>query len=216
MLLGRDPTQVQRRPWALAATQPQVQRRWVVATAVAITVLLAAAWHPHLARADGDPASDVLASQTLFLPQDAGIPHGDQERLASLLNSAQRSGYRVRVALIATPSDLGSISELWRRPGSYARFLGQELSLVYRGSLLVVMPNGFGVYHQGPPAAGAVRLPAPGSPARLAAAALSAVQSLAAAAGHRLAAPTASPAPPGGSGDSVDLGAWAAFGIGLA
>ena len=54
--------------------------------------MLAAAWHPHLARADGDPASDVLASQTLFLPQDAGIPHGDQERLASLLNSAQRSG----------------------------------------------------------------------------------------------------------------------------
>jgi hypothetical protein len=149
----------------------------------------------------------------LFLPQDGGIPLGDQTRLASVLNSAQRRGYPTRVALIASASDLGSVSELWRRPGSYARFLGQELSLVYRGTLLVVMPNGFGVYRHGAPA---VRLPAPGSPARLGAAALSAVQSLAAAAGHRLPEPSAAPAPAGGNRGSIDIGAWAGFGIGLA
>ena len=37
------------------------------------------------------------------------------------------------------------MTELWRQPQNYARFLGQELSLVYRGTLLVVMPNGFGL-----------------------------------------------------------------------
>jgi len=41
-------------------------------------------------------------------------------------------------------------------PQSYARFLGQELSQVYRGAVVVTMPNGFGVYHA---------RPAPGAPA---------------------------------------------------
>ncbi|HEX4281231.1 MAG TPA: hypothetical protein VHZ27_10725, partial [Solirubrobacteraceae bacterium] len=33
------------------------------------------------ALADGDPASDVLATQPLFLPQDAGIPLAQQNQL---------------------------------------------------------------------------------------------------------------------------------------
>ena len=53
--------------------------------------------------------------------------------------------------MIASPTDLGSVTELWRQPQNYARFLAQELSLLYRGPLLVVMPNGYGRYRlEGP------------------------------------------------------------------
>ena len=75
----------------------------------------------------------VLATQSLFLPQDAGVPAGRQAQLISLLATAQRSGVPLRVAVIASATDLGSVTELWSQPRLYARFLGQELSLVYRG-----------------------------------------------------------------------------------
>jgi hypothetical protein len=119
------------------------------------------------------------------------------------------------VALIATRSDLGSIGALWRRPTSYAQFLGQELALVYPGTLLVAMPNGFGVSRAGRSLPGPAGVPAPGTGSRLATAAVAAVQSLAARAGHRLAVPppTATPAPAVRASD--DTGAWAAFAVGL-
>jgi hypothetical protein len=97
------------------------------------------------ARADGDPASDVLATQSLFLPQDASIPPAQQAQLATLVSETARSGYAIRVAVIASSTDLGSVTALWGQPQNYAHFLDQELSLVYHGPLLVVMPAGFGV-----------------------------------------------------------------------
>ena len=69
--------------------------------------------------------------------------------------------------MIATRYDLGSVPVLYRKPARYARFLGQELFYWYKGELLVVMPNGFGVYKHGPaPAADratVAALPAPGT-----------------------------------------------------
>jgi hypothetical protein len=150
---------------------------------------LAAGLSTTPALADGDPASDVLASQQLFLPQDAQMPQRQQQQLAGLLQEAARSGYPVRVALIASPTDLGSVTELWRQPQNYAKFLGQELSLAYRGPLLVVMPNGLGLYNFSHPPAAALATANPR--AGLGAAALDAVRSLAAAAGHPLPLPTA-------------------------
>lgn len=150
---------------------------------------------PTAARADGDPASDVLATQTLFLPQDAGIPTAEQGQLSELLQATKAGGYEIRAAVIAARSDLGSVTELWRQPQTYARFLGQELSLIYRGPLLVVMPNGFGFYDPAslrqpqPAALGGPRIRA-GGPG-LAAATLAAVQRLAAASGHPLQIPPA-------------------------
>jgi hypothetical protein len=177
------------------------------------------------ARADGDPASDVLAAQSLFLPADGGFSQVEYARLTALLASSQRSGYPLRVALIATPSDLGSVSALWGAPASYARFLGQELSLVYHGTLLVVMPAGFGVDVVGSgasgAAAGARAAASLGAPARgtpMVAATLTAIQKLAAAAGHRLALPAAT-VPVNGAGSwlaSVDLGSWLALAAGAA
>src|ERR1700742_343642 len=97
------------------------------------------------ALADGDPASDVLAEQNVFIPADGSIPARDQAQLEAIVRASQRSGYPVRVAMIASRRALGSITHLWRAPAAYAGFLGRELPLVYHGALLVVMPNGYGV-----------------------------------------------------------------------
>ena len=65
---------------------------WLAALAFTIVALMVGG-PPPAARADGDPASDVLLSQPLFLPQDAGVPATDQAQLASLLAAAHRAGY---------------------------------------------------------------------------------------------------------------------------
>ncbi len=187
----------------------------LVGCAVWSALLLSAA--PALA--DGDPASDVLASQAIFLPADGGLSQAERRRLNGLLASARATGYPIRVALIATRADLGSVTALWRQPQAYAKFLGEELSLVYHGTLLVVMPNGVGIARVGGATTGAparARRPAIASGGSLADTATRAVQELAAAAGHRLATPT-SIAPRQSSGSalgSVDLGSWVALAAG--
>src|SRR6476646_2977705 len=117
------------------------------------------------ARADGDPASDVLLAQNLFLPPD--VPTASALPLDAVVRDAKAHGYPIRVALIGSTYDLGSVGVLFRQPKQYARFLGTELSLVYKGRLLVVMPNGLGVSQGGKllPADQSVvdRLPAPGT-----------------------------------------------------
>ena len=164
---------------------------------------LGSASAPTAARADGDPASDVLATQQLFLPQDAGAPPARQAQLAGLLQESARRSYPIRVALIASATDLGSVTALWNQPQNYARFLGQELGLVYRGPLLVVMPSGFGLYNI-PGLAGAERAIAGGPSPRagIGAAAITAIRELASSAGHPLAVPSGGSTGPGGGPDS--------------
>jgi hypothetical protein len=154
----------------------------------------AAGWSAAPARGDGDPASDVLAVQSLFLPQDAAVSSTQAAQLQQLLSEAQRAGYQIRVALVASAADLGSVTELWRKPQTYAEFLAQELGLVYHGPLLIVMPNGLGFHAPRRLFAPTSRLPAsvrgvvPG--AKLGTAAVTAIRQLAAAAGRPLALPT--------------------------
>jgi cytochrome oxidase Cu insertion factor (SCO1/SenC/PrrC family)/thiol-disulfide isomerase/thioredoxin len=124
-----------------------------LALALALAVSLGGVAPPT--RADGDPGSDVLVYQSLFLAPDAGVSVPEQVRLAALLQSAARHGMPIRVALIATPADLGAVVGLWQQPRAYARFLGLELSLAYKGRLLVVMPDGFGLNWPGHPSAAA-------------------------------------------------------------
>jgi cytochrome oxidase Cu insertion factor (SCO1/SenC/PrrC family)/thiol-disulfide isomerase/thioredoxin len=167
---------------------------------VCLTVL-AAGGPVSAAFADGDPGSDVLVYQHLFVEADAGVPLSQQATLGALLAEAQRDAFPVRVAVVASRYDLGAITGLWRRPRLYARFLGLELSQAYTGRLLVVMPNGLGFNWPGHPAAPAYRTlgrisVAPGGRG-LAGAAQAAVVALAAQAGVRLAPPSATT---GGSG----------------
>ena len=118
------------------------------------------------ARADGDPASDYLLGQPSFIPPDAGVPSGYANQLDQTLAEAKAAGFETRVALVASRYDMGSVGVLFKQPKRYARFLGEELSFVYRGRLIVVMPNGIGVSRNGrrSPTEQAIadRLPAPG------------------------------------------------------
>jgi hypothetical protein len=179
---------------------------------------LAAGPFATAARADGDPASDVLATQPLFLPQDAGIPLAQQNQLTALLGAAATSGYQLRVAIIASRTDLGSVTELWRQPQTYARFLGQELSLVYRGQVLVIMPDGFGLesLNLAAPvdrsALAGVTIPAGGM--GLGTVALTAIQRLADASGHSVPIPAVAATTHAASGDTVPVIAFA-IGLGL-
>ena len=104
-------------------------RRAVLAVALTVLTVCALGALSPAARADGDPGSDVLVYQNLFVASDANISIAQQVELGDLLTSAQRSGFTIRVAIIATPADLGAITQLWRKPTSYASFLGIELSL---------------------------------------------------------------------------------------
>ena len=96
------------------------------------------------ARADGDPASDYLLGTQVFIPFDLKLPKASQQELTSVVHDANASGYTIRVALIGSAYDMGSVTSLWRKPKPYAKFLGTELMFVYKNRLLVVMPNGFG------------------------------------------------------------------------
>jgi hypothetical protein len=183
---------------------------------LALVCALASAAAPR-ASADGDPASDVLASQQSFLPADGGFSQSQAGQLASLLRSAQRGGYPIRVAVISSRADLGSVTELWGKPQLYEQFLGQELSQVYTGTLLVAMPDGFGVGSVGGSSAARAYLGVRGVVRPLLPATIRMVQTLAAGAGHPLALPRAAAAPGTQSAlGSVDLGSWLALVAGAA
>jgi hypothetical protein len=193
---------------------PLVRCRWRLLLAIIACCLGLSA---GTARADGDPASDVLATQALFLPQDAAVPAPRQEQLESLVQAASRAGFPVRVALIASPADLGSITELWRQPAEYAQFLGEELSLTFHGVLLVVMPDGFGVYDQGKPIgreqAALAGIAIHPNGAGLAATTVAAIRRLGASAGHPLSAPQVRAAPTAAA--PSDPVPWIVFAAGL-
>ena len=104
------------------------------------------------ARADGDPASDYLVSRQVFVSSQQGVESSAQRNVLATVGAANRAGFAIRVAIISSDYDLGSITALWRKPALYARFLGLELAPAYRGRLLVVMPNGFGLSWPGHPA----------------------------------------------------------------
>ena len=165
--------------------------RAVLAVALTVLAVCALGALSPAARADGDPGSDVLVYQNLLVAADSNISIAQQVELGDLLTSASRDGFTIRVAIIATPADLGAITQLWRKPASYASFLGIELSLAYSQRLLVVMPDGFGFNWPGRSAGAADRVLGkivikPGATG-LATSAETAVRALAAASGARLA-----------------------------
>jgi len=102
------------------------------------------------ARADGDPASDVLYFQDVYLPY--AKPSADvAAKLVSAVAASNKAGFRIKVAVIQAEQDLGSVPSLFNRQDLYARFLGAELKTFYNQRLLIVMPAGFGIYNGGKP-----------------------------------------------------------------
>ena len=117
----------------------------VAAAALAFMLLLL----PATASADADPASDTLYRGRVFLPFNTPVSPRLAQRLAADALAAERAGKPVRIALIASPPDLGGLPMLFGRPLQYARFLDSELQFVYGGRVLVVMPQGAALAEHG-------------------------------------------------------------------
>jgi hypothetical protein len=148
--------------------------------------------------ADGDPASDVLLGQSVFYPYSPSVSASLQNSLNAETTAAARVGFPLKVALIASPVDLGVIPDLFNKPQQYANFLDQEISLRTKQPLLVVMPAGYGVAGMSSNATSALSsLAKPSGQASndLAQAATAAVPKIAKAEGHQVAAASS----PGGT-----------------
>ena len=102
---------------------------------------------PALARADGDPASDYLLFQPSYVPLQPAPGKDLRDELNALLKAGAQQRHPLRVAIVRTKGDLGSYPQLYGRPQVYARLLSNELAYVYKGPLLVVMPQGFATRH---------------------------------------------------------------------
>ena len=165
--------------------------RSAVATLLALAVL-AAALAPDVALGDADPASDVLLGAAVFYPFSPTVSPGLQRVLsAETAAAANRAQFPVKVALIHSPADLGAIPTLFAMPQQYADFLDQEITFRTASTLLVVMPNGYGVVGLGPAGERAVaplKKPGGGPIDDLARAAILALPRLAAADGHPIGA----------------------------
>jgi hypothetical protein len=149
---------------------------------------------PGAARANGDPASDVLLTDRVFLPFEAPISNSAQKDLRDTVVEANDKGFKIRVAVIAFTSDLGTATALWGHPEDYSKFLGKEIAFVTTDPLLVSMPAGFGFYDQDRPVAQEQQVLAkvqPGKiPTALAESTTAAVRALAAAKGIALPKPS--------------------------
>ena len=164
-----------------------------LAAVLAVLALAApAAW------ADGDPASDVLIAQDVYLPYSPPTRADLQRALERTVREARAAGYPVKVALIASQGDLGAYPALYNKPNEYATLLAQELPANAHGRrvtgqrILVVMPGGFGGVNLGEgvdEALGGVEIQAAAQSDGLAVAAMGAVARLATANGHRVATP---------------------------
>jgi hypothetical protein len=185
--------------------------------AAGIACLLA----PAIAHADGDPASDVLLYEKWYLPYRPPSAAA-KSNLTAVVAAANKAGYPIRVAVIQSPTDLGSIPQLFGKPKTYASFLAQELAFGYRKRVLIVMPAGFGFSPGLVKATGAqadsgtgyapvpdvremklvagLPKPAGSTSDQLTDAAAQAVRALAKADGHTLPAHLAPPSGSGGSG----------------
>ncbi|HEY2142279.1 MAG TPA: hypothetical protein VGG98_09505 [Solirubrobacteraceae bacterium] len=111
----------------------------------AATLALGPAW----TSADADPASDYLLAAPVFYPYQPPTSPALRHVLEGALSRLQARGLGLKVAIIADPTDLGGVTNLWNMPQRYADFVVREISFNAPQPLLVVMPGGFGTSHVG-------------------------------------------------------------------
>jgi len=161
---------------------------------IALVAALALLASPAVARADGDPASDILLGEDVFFPYAPKTAPRLSDALTGLLERTRSAGYPMKVALIESEGDLGANADLFGRPLDYANLLADELRTLRHGRaggddlhLLVVMPTGFsgsGLGDRVDEALGPVRIEAAAQSDGLARAAIEAVARLASVNGH--------------------------------
>jgi hypothetical protein len=164
---------------------------------------------PASVAADADPASDMLLVQNVFTPYSPQVSQAMSKALTDITAQAQRAGFPIKVAIIAGPTDLGGVPDMFGKPQPYASFLASEISFNRKQSTLVVMPAGIGTANV--PNASAVaglHVSTAGSGSDgLGQTALTAIARLASANGHLVKAPKVS-----GSGGSSGVSPVLAFG----
>lgn len=123
-------------------------RRLAIAS---LALALAALAGAPAALADADPASDVLFTSDAYVPYQPRPSTAATNKLAAAIKAAKQANHPVKVAVIATDLDLGGIPQLFGKPQQYATFLDQEIrtTLFYKDTILVVMPQGYGVAGSG-------------------------------------------------------------------
>src|SRR3954466_4045299 len=123
---------------------------------------IAAPAPPPPPRAGGGPAGDALRPPGSFLPYSPKVPKPVADGLGATLKQSRAAGYPLKVAIIATPQDLGSVPQYFGKPQPYASFLEREIAFNKPEPLLVVMPAGYGTAALGPEAGKALDgLPSP-------------------------------------------------------
>jgi hypothetical protein len=138
----------------------------------------------------GQAWADILLGENVFYPYNPPVSSRLQAKLNQETAAAHRTRFPLKVALIATPVDLGAIPSFFGKPQQYAAFLDQEISFGAKVPLLVVMPNGYGAAGMSGLAraiVGSLRPPDGRSGNALAQAAATGVGKLSAAAGHPVA-----------------------------
>jgi hypothetical protein len=170
---------LRKRVWGVAGAA----RLGLVVLAVCTTLAMLV---PVGALADADPPSDFLPDNDLYLPYQPPVARPVSAVLNRMLKAARSRHHVYKVALVATPQDLGAVTVLFRKPAQYVRFLYREIQFVLgpqRATLLIAMPGGLGVIGPDATAAGRaalrrIRLPARPTSNVLARAAITAVRTL--------------------------------------
>ena len=174
--------------------------------ALAVAAVLAIT--PAAASADGDPASDVLLLQDVYLPYAPGVPAPLGRTITALLKTTRKAGFPLKLAIISDPKDLGAVPQFFGKPQQYAPFLQSEIAFNSKRPLLVVMPAGYGAAAL--PKGSETGLqgldpPKSASGQDLGRAAIAAIVKLSAAAGHPVPTPKLPSAGGGGGGGTSPL-----------
>jgi hypothetical protein len=174
--------------------------------AVCLAALLGGLAAPAASLADADPASDILLIQDEFYPYMPGTSPALKSGLARALAEIKATGLPLKVAIVGSPTDLGGVPELYGMPVRYARFLESEIAFNRPQPLLVVMPAGLASAAAGSPSALAgVTVDRSHGSDGLARTAVLAVERIAAARGHPIAAPVLPKVNGGGAGGTSPI-----------
>src|SRR3954447_16408597 len=160
------------------------------------------------ARADGDPASDVLLLQDVYLPYAPGVPQELGKTITDLLKTTRKAGFPLKVAIVAEPKDLGAVPQFFGKPQQYAPFLQSEIAFNSKRPLLVVMPAGYGAAALPKGSETGLQGLDPPKSAKgtdLGRSAIAAIVKLSAAAGHPVPAPKLPSSGGGGGGSTSPL-----------
>jgi hypothetical protein len=159
-------------------------RGWRANALIAVVALAFAA----PAGANG-PASHVLLTEDVYFPATPLTSEGAANALLTITRRADAAGWPLKVAIFATPTDLGDAARFFSTPQLYADQLAREIG---DPRLLVVTPNGFAGQKLGNGVDRALAPLAPVTPGddRLERQALTAVARLASEAGHPLVVPS--------------------------